>query len=697
MAVASVGQAHGACRQKGPGARADHLNHETTVMRVAAVAILLTSVFGTRAGAQAHYYNLDAGRPTRVEDAVPTERHGVDVHLAALRLERLGDGTYRWRSEPKLSVGVLPMTSFELRAPITHLVRQGAGGRGTTALGGIGVGAQRAVSIEGPRLPALALAGEALVPVGGFSSGRTSYALQMLATKTPPIVRAHLNASLGTYGVRAPQQIAAPGPLCPPGFVPVTGGGCEEYVLPPDVPCALLPGDRSHADRPAMTVSSRCGAAPARQQIAQRPYGLRWAAGLGVDRTFPLQSMLVVADVVAERFLGLYPNVDWTAELGVRRQWSPEVVLDFGVARRIAGSNRSSSVTVGLTYSFAARLPRVRRLPESAYGPQPTMTSPYEQAYLSARHNWTFRDRYPRAERLLNAFDYGHAILYETLLRTRPAANAGARLDGPVYDRVVQRVLRRPPYVALEERAIGPRYATLVPELLAVFEWAHVLHRQLYDVMADERLSPSQREARAREVLTYYRSRGDLALSTAPKSMELMEGQPYSLAFRRAAPKFNGLIWSYHWLQIAMYEALLLATNPGDRLANVDRSLAQFWAMVDSAPARLPAVMPMSPAVAPRFSELYPEAAIVFDNLHALHDVAADIFASPIIPSSQKRAAILRAAAAYRDSTTGVTSRDEWRQHSVHMSVEQMGGRAPVRCITAPITHRPGADWCVEP
>src|SRR5687767_12702394 len=111
MAVASVGQAHGACRQKGPGARADHPNHETTVMRVAAVAILLTSAFGTRAGAQAHYYNLDAGRPTRVEDAVPTERYGVDVHLAALRLERLGDGTYRWRSEPKLSVGVLPMTS----------------------------------------------------------------------------------------------------------------------------------------------------------------------------------------------------------------------------------------------------------------------------------------------------------------------------------------------------------------------------------------------------------------------------------------------------------------------------------------------------------------------------------------------------------------------------------------------------------
>jgi hypothetical protein len=677
-------------------------------MRIGASGILLTSVLGAQAGAQAHYYNLDAGRPTRVEDAVPTERNGVDLHLAALRLERLDDGTYRWRGEPKLAFGVLPMTSLEIRAPITHLARPGAAGRGTTALAGVAVGALRALNVETARLPALAIAGEALVPAGGFSSGRTSYAMQLLATKTSPIVRTHVNASLGTYGVRAPRQIAAPGPVCPPGFVPAPGGGCEEYVIPPDVPCAAAPlgaGDEGRAIGPhdlslfprPLDASGRCSAARTSRQIAQRPYGLRWAAGVGVDRTFPLQSMLVTADVVAERFHGLYRSVDWTAELGVRRQWSPQTVLDFGVARRFAGSSRSSSVTLGMTYSFAAGRARVPRRAASAHAPDPSVTGPFEQAYLAARHNWTFHDRYPRAERLLNAFDYGHAILYETLIRHRPAATAGARLDGATYDRVVQRVLRRPPHVALEERGIGPRYATLVPELLAMFEWAHVLHRQLYDVMADERLTPAGREARAREVLRYYQSRGDLALSAAPKSMELMEGQPYSLAFRRAAPKFNGVIWSYHWLQIALYEALLLATNPGDRLANVDTSLAQFWRMVDGAPARLPTVMPMSPAVAPHFSELYPDAAIIFDNLHALHDVAADILASPIIPSSQKRAAILRAAAAYRDSTTSVTSREEWRGHSLHMSVEQMGGRAPIRCITAPITHRPGTDWCTEP
>jgi hypothetical protein len=41
------------------------------------------------------------------------------------------------------------------------------------------------------------------------------------------------------------------------------------------------------------------------------------------------------------------------------------------------------------------------------------------------------------------------------------------------------------------------------------------------------------------------------------------------------------------------------------------------------------------------------------DRAHALHDVVSDILASPILPRQGKRAALLAAAAAYRDSTTG--------------------------------------------
>ena len=45
--------------------------------------------------------------------------------------------------------------------------------------------------------------------------------------------------------------------------------------------------------------------------------------------------------------------------------------------------------------------------------------------------------------------------------------------------------------------------------------------------------------------------------------MELMEGQYFSQTFRRAYPKFNGLIWAYHWLQVGLYEPLIEGTTAG--------------------------------------------------------------------------------------------------------------------------------------
>ena len=60
-------------------------------------------------------------------------------------------------------------------------------------------------------------------------------------------------------------------------------------------------------------------------------------AGVGLDRAFALHSTIVTADAFAERFLGLYPVPDWTAEVGLRRQVTPLVVLDVGIARHFAG------------------------------------------------------------------------------------------------------------------------------------------------------------------------------------------------------------------------------------------------------------------------------------------------------------------------------------------------------------------------
>lgn len=299
-------------------------------------------------------------------------------------------------------------------------------------------------------------------------------------------------------------------------------------------------------------------------------------------------------------------------------------------------------------------------------------TTVEHQHYLPASHNWVFRAEHPGADRLFNAFDYGHAILYE-ILWARPGADPSV-LEEREYDFITRRLLVNPPGLPLEEAAIAPQYARLAPEAKAMFEWAHVLHRQIYDVLADNRLGEGQRDREVERLVTYYRTRPDLAFSARPKSMTLMEGQPYSLAFRRQYPKFNGLIWGYHWLQVGLYDALLAGKTPDERSALVSAAVARFRQMLVDPPRSLPYVMPMTPAVAPLFTARYPEAAAIFDNLHSLHDVISDILANDSLPRNRKRAEILLAARRYRDDTTQVTTREEWLGMSVGMGIENQGG-----------------------
>ena len=298
----------------------------------------------------------------------------------------------------------------------------------------------------------------------------------------------------------------------------------------------------------------------------------------------------------------------------------------------------------------------------------------YDQFYLQAPHNWQFRTNYVGADRLFNAFDYGHAILYE-LLWTRPDAPA-ALLEQREYDRLTKRILVRPPRVPLEEGAIEIRYAQLAPEAKAMFEWAHILHRQLYDVLADERMTMAQKDAEVARLVAYYRTRRDLAFSSRPKTMELMQEQPYSLAFRQKYPKFNGLIWAYHWMQVGLYEPLLVGTSSTERQLGVRATVARFWQMLGDAPRTMPYQMPMTSAIAPRFAERYPEAAIIFDNLHSMHDVISDILANDGVPRGRKRAEIVRAARLYRDDTSYVMPVEAWRTMSREMGIENMGGPA---------------------
>jgi len=204
----------------------------------------------------------------------------------------------------------------------------------------------------------------------------------------------------------------------------------------------------------------------------------------------------------------------------------------------------------------------------------------FEQHYFADPSNWAFRNTYPASDRLFNAFDYGHAILYERLY-TRPNDDPSA-LEEKEYEFITKKLLMKPPRLPLEEAAIEVEYAKLAPEAKQMFDWAHVLHRQVYDILADERVPLEQKDARIARVLAYYKSRPDLAFSSVPKTMDLMEGEDYGATFRRRFPKFNGLIWAYHWLQVGLYEPLVTAQSSAARREGVDAALQQDFHVMPS-------------------------------------------------------------------------------------------------------------------
>ena len=294
-----------------------------------------------------------------------------------------------------------------------------------------------------------------------------------------------------------------------------------------------------------------------------------------------------------------------------------------------------------------------------------------EQFYYPGAFNWQVLARYPGAARLFNAFDYGHAVLYETLLTRRDSARSVA-LERE-YQYLTTDLLVHPPRFAVAEEAVEPAYARIAWRAKQMFDWAHLLHRQVYDVYADPSLTDDARDALIERLTDYYLSRPGYAFTAVPKAMALMEGQSFSLTFRRTEPKFNGLIWAYHWLQVALYEPFIAYRTEAERAEGVRRAVAHFWSLLDQAPDRLPTQMPMTATVAPRFAARHPRTAVIFDNLHMMHDIISDILASGDIPPDQKGSAIEAQLAGFRDGTRDTMSLEEWRSMG-----EMMGGVMPM-------------------
>ena len=247
--------------------------------------------------------------------------------------------------------------------------------------------------------------------------------------------------------------------------------------------------------------------------------------------------------------------------------------------------------------------------------------------YPLPQEAFKFGTRYPEAQRLLFAFDYGHALIYERLILGKGKITDPAKLESELLIQILA-ILKNPPVTKPSEEDIAPAYTYSLPLIINLFDWSHDLHQFIYDVLATATDRGPAMSTRINEIFLQYQGNSTVALTNQCKTMLFMDGHYFSKAFRRTYPSLNLLIWSYHWLQIKLYEALMKPAL-ADRDHGVADVIKQFWALVSDLPDSADFdMMPSTPKEAPTFAAAFPNIWPAFDNLHMLHDVISDMMVS---------------------------------------------------------------------
>ena len=284
------------------------------------------------ARAQSGYYNLDGGRPVRVEDATVIERYALEIEPLPIRAERSLGAVYRFRAEPHLSYGILPRTQVEVGLPLE--MRDVRGIR-TSGLAGVELSAMHNFNNEARFVPAFALWAGTRLPVGAVAPKQARVAARGIMTRTLPVVRLHVNAEYSTT---------------------LKSAGCDS--LPNGAGCPIVDNGTICFSRAPIDASCAAGESSRGAALPPPPPGSvrgRWVGGVAIDHVFPLRSLLVAADVFAERDASRLARTEWTAESGARLQLGTQTAADVGVGRHFTGGDRSWFITAGFSIELALR------------------------------------------------------------------------------------------------------------------------------------------------------------------------------------------------------------------------------------------------------------------------------------------------------------------------------------------------------
>ena len=272
----------------------------TRAVALTAITAVLVVVLPKNASAQTDYYNTDRGRPLQVEDAYATERHAFELQFAPLRLERTRGGVYNWAVEPQVAFGVLPRTQIEVGVPLAYVDQPRVAQR-VAGAAGVEISLLHNLNTETQTLPAFAIVGDVLAPAGGLGPDRLYPSVKGIATRTYSWLRFHVNGQY-TFSDRSRDSASV---------ATATSGGIVELS--------------------------------------------RWWAGVAVDKTLPLRSMLIGAETYARQPIVPGDKVQWNAGAGIRYQLAPQFAIDGGVGARLTGDDRSWYFTFGTAYAFGVR------------------------------------------------------------------------------------------------------------------------------------------------------------------------------------------------------------------------------------------------------------------------------------------------------------------------------------------------------